>query len=113
MLKTCLFLTGLPLLFALGLLFFLGVEQSSGPQAEPFPFPQPITVEPFMPVNPDEFQVTPTGPPLLESAQMTATAIIRSATETAQFFLNTTPTPTFGSPTALPNFEVTPTPTPT
>jgi hypothetical protein len=110
-LKTCLFLTGLPLLFALGLLFFLGVEQSSGPQAEPFPFPQAITVEPFMPVTPYEFQVTPIGPPLLESAQMTATSIIRSATETAQFFLNT-PTPTFGSPTALPNFGATPTPTP-
>lgn len=111
MLKTCLFLTGLPLLFALGLLFFLGFEQSSGSQPEPFPFPQVITAEPFMPITPYEF-VTPTGPPLLESAQMTATAIIRAATETAQYFLNT-PTPTFGSPTALPEFGATPTPTPT
>jgi hypothetical protein len=111
-LKTCLFLTGLPLLFALGLLFFLGFEQSSGSQPEPFPFPPAITVEPFIPITPYEFQVTPTGPPLLESVQMTATAIIRAATETAQGFL-ATPTPTFGSPTALPEFGATPTPTPT
>lgn len=108
MLRSCLLLMGLPLLAILGLLFFVGNNQTS----EVVPAPQPI------PLMPSPYYV-PTATPIppqyqsLEPAQQTATFIIRSATETSQALYGTpTFTPTFGSPTALPNFGATSTPFP-
>ncbi len=111
MLRSCLLLIGLPLLAALGLLFFVGIEQTG----EAVPYPQPIPPEQLVPSP----YVLPTTTPLsprvstLDPLYLTATALIRSATETMQVILGSlTPTPTFGSPTALPNFGATSTPFP-
>ncbi len=97
MLRSCLLLIGLPLLAVLGLLFFVGIEQTgdSGP----------ILIEPVVPLPYDVPMITPLLPtpqPLFFTP--TATAITPLGTPTA--------TPTFGSPTAIPDFGATSTPFP-
>lgn len=100
MLRSCLLLMGLPLLAVLGLLFFVGNEQTG----DAVPFPQTIPIVPSPYYVPTSTPIAPQGD--LHPAQQTATFIIRSATETVQALYGTpTYTPTFGSPTALPNFE--------
>lgn len=105
MLKSCLFLIGLPLLAALGLFFFVGILQMD--EAAPVPGVIPPAIEA------PSLDYVPPMPPTQSEIYQTATAIILFATETAQVTWGTpTATPTFGSPTALPTFEATSTPFP-
>ncbi|MBI5930894.1 MAG: hypothetical protein HY862_16410 [Chloroflexi bacterium] len=108
MLKSCLLLVGVPLLVVLGLLFFVGNNQTG----ESIPYPQSIPPQPFEPspyVLPTDAPFTPT----LMWQQITATAIIREATERSQTLTGMpTLTPTVGSPTAVPYFGPTSTPFP-